>query len=294
MHIMVLGSGGQLGSELLRTVTAAEARATGLSHRELDITRRADLEAAVFEHRPDVVINAAAYTAVARAEREPELAFVVNSDGARNAAAACDRFGVTMIHLSTDYVFDGTKSGAYRETDPVNPQSVYGKSKKAGERAVRETLERHFIVRTSWLLGASGHNFVRTILKLARQQDVLRVVADQRGCPTATRDLATALYALARCDARASPDAFGTYHYAGAPATTWYELAEVVCAELSTLGISRPKVEAISSSELPQAVPRPKNSELDGQKIQRLLGIAPSNWRSALSDVVARLVKREM
>src|ERR1700675_3267963 len=183
MKLLVLGAGGQVGHALCRLTWPAGYSVAALDRAGLDITQQEQVFAVVAREHPDIVINAAAYTAGDRAESEPEIAWAGNAAGPANLAAACHDAMIPLIHLSTDYVFDGTKTGAYREDDPVKPLGVYGKSKEAGDRAVRDALSRHVILRTAWVYSAHGHNFVKTMLRLAAERPVLRVVADQTGSP---------------------------------------------------------------------------------------------------------------
>src|SRR2546423_2298868 len=183
MKLLVLGAAGQIGHELCRRVWPADYRIAGVDRAEVDIIRKEAVADTLRQERPDIVINAAAYTAVDRAESEPDVAWAVNAAGPGHLAVGCKTAGIPLVHISTDYVFDGRKEAPYREDDPVNPLGVYGRSKEAGDRAVREGLPEHVIVRTAWVYSAQGHNFVRTMLRLAADRPVLRVVADQIGSP---------------------------------------------------------------------------------------------------------------
>ena len=222
MRIIVIGAQGQVGWELTRRALALGHNVLAWDQAELDITDAAAVDQALNASNADTVINAAAYTAVDKAEQEPEQAFAVNRDGPAHLAAACTRLNLPLLHISTDYVYDGAKTSPYVEDDPTAPMGVYGASKLAGDEAVRPLCPRHLILRVSWVFGVHGHNFVKTILRLAREREALRVVADQHGCPTFAGDIADALLELAgriaEIDARA---AWGTYHYCGHPATTW-------------------------------------------------------------------------
>ena len=197
-HILVTGANGQLGSELLRRAARFNVTAVGLTSAQLDITDAEAVRADVLQSSADVVVNAAAYTAVDKAESESARAYAVNRDGTSHLAAACAEANMPFIHVSTDYVFDGTKDTPYTEDDPVHPVSVYGASKEAGEQALRNAWPRHIILRTAWVYSVFGNNFVKTMLRLARERDSLRVVADQRGCPTAAGDLAEAILNIAQ------------------------------------------------------------------------------------------------
>jgi dTDP-4-dehydrorhamnose reductase len=240
--------------------------------------------------RPDLAINLAAYTAVDRAESEAEAAWAVNCTGAMHIAAGCADRGIPLVHLSTDYVFDGYKDGPYREDDPVNPLGVYGASKEAGERAVREALRRHIILRTSWVYGAFGQNFVKTMLRLGAERETLRVVADQHGCPTAAADIASALVALAQ-QVAAGEERWGTYHFAGAGATTWHGFAEAIFDLALPYRGRRPRVEPIATEQYPTPARRPRNSVLDCSKIADAFGIRPAPWRPALAAVIRELLQ---
>ena len=290
MKTLVLGAGGQVGRALLEAAAAVGLDAVGLDRAALDLTDAAAVRRAVEAHAPAVVVNAAAYTAVDRAESEPERAFAVNRDGAAHVAAACAAAGIPLVHVSTDYVFDGTKGVPYVEDDAANPLGVYGRSKWEGEEAVRAALPgRHLVVRTAWVFSATGHNFVRTMLRLARERDALRVVADQHGCPTAADDLAAALLAMAR-SLVADPACSGTYHWAGAPSTTWHGLAEAVVEEARRHGpVATRTVEPIPTSAYPTPAARPPSTALDCARAARVFGLTRPEWRPAVARVVAQL-----
>ena len=212
MKLLVAGAGGQVGHELRRLQWPAGYAVVALDRAGLDIAGHDAVFAAMARHSPDLVINAAAYTAVDKAESEPEAAQAGNCDGPANLAAACREAGVPLIHISTDYVFDGSKEGPYREDDPVKPLGAYGRTKEAGDRAVREALREHVIVRTAWVYSAHGHNFVKTMLRVGAERPVLRVVADQRGCPTSAADIAGALASIVERIA-AGEESWGAYHF---------------------------------------------------------------------------------
>jgi dTDP-4-dehydrorhamnose reductase len=268
MKILVTGGRGQLG----RSVAARAADAIVVDIEELDICGPIDLP------RCDLVINAAAYTAVDKAESERDRAFAVNRDGAANLARACRERGVRLVHVSTDYVFDGTATRPYREDDPIAPIGAYGESKAAGERAVLEL--GGTVVRTSWLFAEGGPSFVHTMLRLARERPVLRVVADQHGCPTYAGDLADALIALAAAPA-------GVYHYCNDGATTWHAFATAIVEEARARGpVACERIDAITTAEYPTPAKRPAYSVLDTSRV-RALGIVPPSWRIGLARVVA-------
>jgi dTDP-4-dehydrorhamnose reductase len=238
------------------------------------------------EVRPDICINTAAYTAVDKAESDAAGAFAVNRDGVASLAEACRAVDMPLIHLSTDYVFAGTASRPYREEEPTAPLGIYGRSKWEGEEAVRAIHRKHLIVRTAWLYGHHGTNFVKTMLRLARERQVLQVVHDQHGCPTWTRDLAGALTVMCQRLAYAQDDGvWGTYHFCGAGQTTWYDFARAIFAEVSpseTLRVER--VEPIPTTAYPTPARRPAYSVLDFSKIHAVFGITPRPWRDSLHD----------
>jgi dTDP-4-dehydrorhamnose reductase len=288
MKLLVLGMSGQVGHELCRLRWPAQCRLAACDHAGIDIAERAAVFAAVARERPDIVINAAAYTAVDRAESAAAAAFAANETGPANLAAACRDAAIPLIHISTDYVFDGSKHGPYREDDPVSPLGVYGRSKEAGECAVRAALAEHVIVRTAWVYGAHGHNFARTMLRLAAERPALRVVADQIGSPTSAADLAAALAAIVAHIA-AGKARWGTYHFAGAGSVSWHGFADAIFELAAPWSGPPPVVEAIATADFPTPARRPKNSVLDCTKIGEAYGIAPRPWRAALADVIREI-----
>ncbi len=281
MKVLVFGSSGQVGREICRAVRPQSLELVPLDRNACDISKPASISATIARQKPDLVINLAAYTGVDRAESEPETAWRVNCGGAAHIAAECGDNAIPLIHLSTDYVFDGLKPGPYHEEDEVNPLGVYGRSKEAGERAVRAAAPHHIILRTAWVFGAHGTNFVKTILRLAAERPVLRVVADQHGCPTAAADIAAALIAIARRIDQGGTD-WGTFHFTGTGNTSWHEFAEAIVEIADGMGAwpcgARPRVQPITSDQYPASAPRPKNSVLDCRKIEAF-GILPAPWR---------------
>lgn len=286
-RLLITGAGGQVGLALRR----AAPEAVALARAALDVTDAEAVREALGRHAPEVVVNAAAYTAVDRAEAEPEAALAVNRDGAAHLAAACAEAGIPLLHLSTDYVFDGRKGAPYRPEDAPRPLGVYGRSKAEGEAAVRERLRRHVILRTSWVFGAEGANFVRSILRLAQEREVLRVVADQRGRPTAAADIAQAGLAMARRMALEKEVPWGTFHFAGTPETTWHGFAEAIVEEARRhVPLAVRRLEAIPTEAYPTPARRPADSRLDTSATEAAWGLAPPPWREALGRVVAELL----
>ena len=290
MKLLVTGAGSQVGAELRRAVLPAGWNLVALGRDALDITDRDAVLAAVARERPGLVVNTAAYTAVDKAESEPEAAFAANAAAPGHIAVACRAAGIPLIHFSTDYVFDGAKPGPYVEDDPVNPLGVYGKSKEDGERAVRAELGEHVILRTAWVYSAHGYNFVKTMLRLAAERPELRVVADQRGCPTAAAELAAAIIAIARHIA-AGNGRWGTFHLTGAGPTSWHGFAEAIVRLAAPYTRKLPAVAAIATADYPTAARRPANSVLDCGRIVAAYGIAPSPWPDTLAEVVFELLR---
>lgn len=297
MRVVVIGTSGQLATELHRQ---ARALPVGNCHvlepRQVDIGQRDATWTLLDDARPDVVVNAAAYTAVDRAETDEAAAFRVNSDGPRYLAAWCQAHGASLVHVSTDYVFDGSKPTPYVETDATRPLNVYGRSKLAGEAAVREVLTRHVIVRTSWVFSAHGQNFVKTMLRLARERDELRVVADQYGRPTSAADLASALLAITQAlvPADAASACYGTFHFANRGETTWHALAETVVRLQQSKTGRQPRVVPITTADYPTPAARPRSSILSSEKVEQTFGLEPRTWLEALGPVVEELLRTQV
>lgn len=279
--ILVTGGSGQVGHALQRLAGPRGLELIMPDRRELDIADPEAIARAVSARDWHAVINCAAYTAVDKAESEPDAAFAANRDGPARLAETTAARGIRLVHVSTDYVFDGSKSGAYREDDPLAPLGIYGASKEAGERAVRAANPDHVILRTAWVVSPWGSNFVKTMLRIARERGHLRVVDDQRGCPTSAQDIAEALLALV-----AAPDVRGTYHFVNDGEASWYELARFVF-DRAGLAVT---VDPIATSDYPTPAKRPANSRLDTSRIRAALGIVPRPWREAVGGVVDELI----
>ena len=284
-RILVTGGTGQLASAL--AVQGGE-RVHLVGRPAFDFDRPETIAACFRAAEPSLVVNAAAYTAVDAAEKDEAAAYRANRDGPAELARLCAGEGVPLIHVSTDYVFDGTKSSPYVETDQVGPQGVYGASKLAGETAVLAAGARAIVLRTAWVYAASGKNFVRTMLNLAQTRDELRVVADQHGCPTAADDLAAAILAIAARGWNESEG--GVFHAAGSGETTWHGLAMAVFEEAAAHGVKVPsKVEAITTAEYPTPAPRPANSRLDCGRLEAVHGLRLPHWRDSVRRTVAEI-----
>lgn len=290
----MFGKNGQLATGLQQQAWPAGWQMQFLGRGDSDLERLDDIAAVINRIRPELVINAAAYTAVDKAESDLDAAHRINALAPAAMAAATAALDIPLITISTDYVFDGSKTQAYRETDPVAPLGVYGTTKEEGERLVRAANHRHLILRTSWVYSAWGNNFVRTMLRLGAQKPVLRVVADQQGRPTAAADLAK-IVALLSASLLAGKDDFGTFHVANEGATNWHSFAEAVFAGAKARGASVPeRVEPIATSDYPTAARRPANSVLATQKLEDVFGIRSRPWPDALNEVLDALLPARM
>ena len=289
LRILQYGTTGQVGRELLRQAPAHDVAVTALSRAEADL---ADPEAAarhVRRVKPDLVILAAAYTAVDQAESEPGLAHEINGEAPAAIAAACAAEGAALVHFSTDYVFDGTKGAPYVEEDAAAPLSVYGASKLSGERMARAACPRAAVLRTSWVVSAHGRNFVKTMLRLAHEGQPLKVVDDQFGRPTAAADLAGFVLRQAPrwADAPAGDPAFGLFHFANADEASWRGFAQAIFE--MALGAEAPTVAAIATADRPSPAERPLRGTLDTGKLERVFGERPRPWREPLAEILAEL-----
>ena len=287
--ILVVGRHGQVAQALaLRGFDGIPHVALGRD--EIDLTDSGAVERAFAAHNPRLVVNAAAYTAVDKAESEGDLAFAVNSDGAAILARLCAEAKIPLIHISTDYVFNGSKNVPYVEDDEIDPLNVYGVSKAEGERAIRGLLREHVILRTSWVCSSTGRNFVRTMLRLAESRNELSVVDDQRGAPTFATDIADAIGVISK-HLLNGDGAYGTYHLAGSGETTWCEFAREIFAQSAALGMKAPKVIAIPTSDFPAPAKRPLNSRLDCKKIRDVYGVELPDWRVSLGQCLNELLQ---
>ena len=283
MTLLILGAGGQIGRAL-----DERAGAQGLSCGRVacDITDPVAVTRSLSAPALSAVVNCAAYTAVDRAESDREAAYAINAEGAGIVARASAARGLPVIHLSTDYVYAGTYVGRHREDEPLAPINVYGASKAAGDAAVAAGNSLHLLLRVSWVFGVYGANFVKTMLRLGRERDELRVVADQQGGPTEARDIADAIIAMVNASRQPDFTEWGTYHFAGAPPTSWHGFAQAIFERIS--GRS-PRLVPIASKDYPTPAARPLNSTLDCSLIHRVFGLEQPDWRASLSRVLVEL-----
>jgi dTDP-4-dehydrorhamnose reductase len=292
MRLLIVGWHGQIARALVEAAPrCADIEAFAAGRPAIDLMQPGSIARAMTDFGPNVIINAAAYTAVDKAESEQELAFKLNSEGARLLAQAAAKRGAIIIHLSTDYVFDGMKVGPYVEDDITSPLNTYGRSKLEGEVAVRAANPRHIIVRTAWVHSATGQNFVKTMLRLGREKTELSVVDDHIGNPTYAPHLANLLIDIARQVTKAQGDTlWGTLHAAGTGETSWCGLAREVFRISAEFGGPAPNVRAINSSEYPTLTKRPANSRLDCSKLARTFALALPDWRLGVREGVGRLL----
>jgi dTDP-4-dehydrorhamnose reductase len=288
MKILVVGSNGQVGFELCRLGANSHHEVVCVDRSTVDICVPSQVRGVLSAQRPDIVINAAGYTAVDKAEKERNAAFAANEKGPESMAQVCDEIGAAFLHISTDYVFAGDKATPYFEADPVGPTGVYGASKLAGELAIAKVCKRHIILRTAWIFGEQGNNFVKTMLRVAQTRDTIGVVTDQYGAPTSAIGIANALLKIASCLERDKDVNWGIYHFSGAPFTTWAGFAETIFAEAKKRNLlpHTVVVNAISTAEFPTPASRPANSRLDCTKITKEFGIQPDDWIHQLSLVL--------
>lgn len=289
MTILVTGAGGQVGRELGSRCLPGDI---ALSRQALDITDSETLARMLDQYHPDVVINTAAYTAVDRAENEPQLAQAVNSDAVAELAKACAERAIPVLHLSTDYVFNGNSESPYPEDAVPDPLNVYGKSKWIGEEGLRQNQPDHIILRTSWVFGQFGNNFLKTMLNLGAEGCDLRVISDQIGGPTPSASVADALLLLARRIEKGDVLPWGTWHYAGQPFVSWYEFAQAIFEAARKGGYitQLPSVHAIATEDYPTAATRPAQSSLSMTQTQRSLGLDPPDWRTVLPSLIHSLL----
>jgi dTDP-4-dehydrorhamnose reductase len=294
MKVLITGSQGQLGQCLVKAFsTHKDLTVITCNRQQLDISNEQAVFDKLIDCDPDIIINTAAYTAVDNAEKESELAFSLNVLAPKYLAKASEKINATLIHISTDYVFDGEKLSAYNEVDATNPQSVYGASKLAGEVEVVQHCTKHIILRTAWVFSEFGNNFAKTMLKLSHLEQ-LNIVADQMGGPTNANDIAQVLVTI--CDEIISNKyvSWGVYHYSGEPYCSWFDFAQQVFIRAKDEGVigQAPNIHAIPTTQYPTQAKRPQNSRLDNSKIKNVFGVKPSDWQASLINMTKYKTKR--
>jgi dTDP-4-dehydrorhamnose reductase len=289
--MLITGAHGQLGREIIDVMQSKGCPVQAPPEDDLDITDPDKIDHVITHLRPDLVINTAAYTQVDRAETEADLAFKVNKTGCTNLAHACARSRVPLIHISTDYVFDGQKGTPYVEADPISPLGVYGRSKAEGEIEIKSILKEHIILRTSWLYGFHGHNFVKTMLNLATSKKEIRVVADQFGSPTNAADFARTILNLGNRLQTKSKINWGTYHYCGQGVISWHIFAEKIMELIRLIGGERTaRVVPVTTAQYPTPARRPVYSALDCSRIQKNFEIELQPWQKSLEITIRKLL----
>lgn len=291
MKILITGAQGQVGSELTTIAKQCNYEVIATTRSDLDISQLDNVNSYILKVKPNIIINAAAFTAVDKAEEEQDIAYAINRDGAKNLAIACSTQNIPLLHISTDYVFDGSKEEAYRENDEVAPLGIYGISKWQGEEEIRSHLSHHIILRVAWVFGANGNNFVKTMLRLAADRNELNIVADQFGGPTSAKSIAKTLLKLVDIYHEDNNLEWGTYHYCGKGKTSWYNFAKEIFHQANISGVLNKEIQinAIKTAEYPTPAKRPKNSMLDCTKIMNTFGIDTQDWQSELKQVLSEL-----
>ncbi len=287
MKVLLLGSNGQVGF-LLKNLFDDSVDLHAPKRNELDISNQDLVNKIVNKFKPDIIVNAAAYTAVDKAEIEADSAFLVNSEGPKFLAKASYKNNAILIHLSTDYVFSGDIKGEYTELDEVSPKSIYGKTKLEGENAIEKYCEKYIILRTSWVFGEHGNNFVKTMLKLGLEKESLDIVNDQYGSPTYAGDIAKAIISIISTIENGTEIKWGLYNFSGKPYVNWYQFAQKIFLSAEKLDLIKkaPNLIPVTSANFSTAVERPKNSKLNCQKIAKEFGIFPSNWELELKNII--------
>ncbi|NKI72890.1 dTDP-4-dehydrorhamnose reductase [Dickeya sp. CFBP 2040] len=288
MKVLIVGSNGQVGSCLVSQLLG-KAHVLAVDREQLDITDKGAVFHTISQFRPDYIVNAAAHTAVDKAENEIELSYAINRDGPAYLAQAASEIDAVFLHISTDYVFDGESQTEYDESMPTAPHGIYGKSKLAGEHVVADLTEKFIILRTAWVFGEHGHNFVKTMLRLGATRDALNIVSDQVGGPTYAGDIAAALIKIISYIENGGKPGWGIYHFSGMPHVSWFDFAAQIFqkAKESNVLVSIPTLLPILTSAYPTPAKRPSNSRLNCEKIRKQFDIEPSNWQLALDNIQA-------
>jgi len=290
VKILITGAKGQVGSELVMQAQLRSHEVVATDREQLDITDQSAVLAFVGQEQPDVIINAAAYTAVDQAESDQELTYKINAEAVKFLAEVAKAIDVPLLHISTDYVFDGTKSEPYVEDDPIKPVNIYGASKRKGEEYLEQSGVNFVNLRTSWVFGLEGNNFVKTMIRLASERDEFGVIDDQLGGPTFAADIASALLDIAEQAQENDFDRWGTYHFSGMPYVSWWQFADYAIQKAFELGqiSALPKVNRLTTDQYPTPAKRPHNSRMDLSKVQEKLGLKPSDWQFGVDKLLSK------
>ena len=288
MKLLITGSSGQVGQEISPLALTEKHEVFAFDHATLDITNKNKIEDTLKKIKPDIFINAAAYTKVDTAETDEEAAFSINTKAVGYISKLCQKYSIPLIHISTDYVFDGSKNEPYIEIDDVNPINIYGKSKYLGEQSIRENLSDHIILRTSWVFGNGGNNFVKTILELAKHRDSFEVISDQFGSPTPAKSIAEVIVLIVNSIDTENTTKYGTYHYSGDCPTNWYNFAVKICKIALKSGAIKhmPKITAVKTSDTNPITNRPKYSILNTEKINYVFNVKAPDWENELVKLI--------
>lgn len=288
MKLLITGAKGQVGTEIVKLARERGYDVVAASHEQLDISNERQLNEFVLDRKPDVIINAAAFTAVDLAETNQELAFRINADGVKHLSTLAKKLDIPLLHISTDYVFDGSKSAPYIESDPVKPINVYGASKRQGEMFLEQSGARYINLRTSWVFGVSGKNFIKTMMRLAKERDEISVVSDQSGGPTFAEDIAGALLHIVEKIQQAHFNDWGTYHYSGLPYVSWWELAEYSLQNALKMRLipSLPIIHKLSTDQYPTPAARPNNSRLSCHRFEQVFEYPLSDWQAGCQKLL--------
>jgi len=288
VKILITGAKGQVGSELVKQATLLGHNIIATDRTQLDISDQQAVSELVAQEQPNTIINAAAYTAVDQAESEQDLAYAINAEAVNTLAKAAQSLNIPLLHISTDYVFDGTKPEAYVENDPICPVNLYGASKRKGEEYLEASGVKYINLRTSWVFGLEGNNFVKTMIRLAKERDEFGVINDQLGAPTFAADIASALLSIAQQTQQTEFDNWGTYHFSGMPYVSWWEFADYAIQKAHSTGLIErlPKINKLTTDQYPTPAKRPHNSRMALGKIEQALGIKPSNWKAGVNQLL--------
>ena len=293
MRVLITGAHGQVGSELVAQAQSLGYDVIATDREQLNIADESEVTAFVNQNKPDVIINAAAYTAVDQAETDQALAYAINAEAVKYLAESAKSLDIPLLHISTDYVFDGSKAEPYVEDDPINPVNLYGASKRKGEEYLEQSGVKFINLRTSWVFGLEGNNFVKTLLRLAKELEEFGVIDDQLGGPTSAVDIAATLLSIAQQSSKAGFDKWGTFHYSGMPYVSWWKFADYAIQAAYEHGLitQLPKLNKLTTSQYPTPAKRPHNSRMVLDKVQNAFAVYPSDWKAACLKLIHSMIE---